>query len=225
MSLFGLPLGLTPDQFLFILRGAGWTLVLSLLGFVGGTVLGLPLALARAARQGGLGSWLLRQGAGAYVTVVQGVPLPVIMFVVYFGVSIGGFEVPALVAAGIAMTLWSAAYLGEIWRGCLQAVPRTQWEAAECLALTPTQRFVHVILPQAMRVAVPPTVGFLVQIVKNTSYSVVIGFFDLTYSAKVINNATYKPFQVFTIAALIYFAICYPMSVLSRRFEARMRRA
>ncbi|MET0427735.1 MAG: ABC transporter permease subunit, partial [Microvirga sp.] len=152
MSILGLPLGLTPDQFLFILRGAGWTLVLSLFGFVGGTVLGLPLALARAARKGGLGSWLLRQGAGAYVALVQGIPLPVIMFVVYFGVSIGGFEVPALVAAGIAMTLWSAAYLGEIWRGCIQAVPRTQWEAAECLALTPAQRFVHVILPQAMRV-------------------------------------------------------------------------
>ncbi|MET4635174.1 MULTISPECIES: amino acid ABC transporter permease [Kaistia] len=212
--------GLTIEQIAFIFRGAGWTIVLSLLGFVGGTILGLPVALARASRRRSL-----RTASGLFVQLVQGIPLPVIMFVVYFGISIGGYDVPALVAAGIAMTLYSSAYLGEIWRGCIQAVPKTQWEAGECLALTNTQRFVFVILPQALRIAVPPTVGFLVQIVKNTSYAVVIGFFDLTYSAKVINNSTFMPFTVFTIAALIYFAICFPMSVLARRFERRLSRS
>jgi polar amino acid transport system permease protein len=212
-------LGLTVDHLLYILRGAGWTLVLSLLGFVGGTIVGLPIALARSSHV-----WALRAASSAFVQLVQGVPLPVIMFVVYFGLSISGYELPALVAAAIAMTAYSSAYLGEIWKGCIEAVPKTQWEAAECLALTRTQRLVDVILPQAMRIAIPPTVGFLVQIVKNTSYSVVIGFFDLTYSAKVINNSTYKPFIVFTIAALLYFIICYPMSVVSRRFERRLKR-
>jgi len=211
--------GLTIEQLAFIFRGAGWTIVLSLLGFVGGTIFGLPVALARASRRKSL-----RVLSGLFVQLVQGIPLPVIMFVVYFGISIGGYDVPALVAAGIAMTLYSSAYLGEIWRGCIQAVPKTQWEAGECLALTNTQRFVFVILPQALRMAVPPTVGFLVQIVKNTSYAVVIGFFDLTYSAKVINNSTFMPFTVFTIAALIYFAICFPMSVMARRFERRLNR-
>lgn len=212
--------GLTIEQIAFIFRGAGWTIVLSLLGFVGGTLLGLPVALARASRRRSL-----RTLSGLFVQLVQGIPLPVIMFVVYFGISIGGYDVPALVAAGIAMTLYSSAYLGEIWRGCIQAVPKTQWEAGECLALTNTQRFVFVILPQALRMAAPPTVGFLVQIVKNTSYAVVIGFFDLTYSAKVINNSTFMPFTVFTIAALIYFAICFPMSVMARRFERRLNRS
>jgi polar amino acid transport system permease protein len=211
--------GLTIEQIAFIFRGAGWTIVLSLLGFVGGTIFGLPVALARASRRRSL-----KILSGLFVQLVQGIPLPVIMFVVYFGISIGGYDVPALVAAGIAMTLYSSAYLGEIWRGCIQAVPKTQWEAGECLALTNTQRFVFVILPQALRMAVPPTVGFLVQIVKNTSYAVVIGFFDLTYSAKVINNSTFMPFTVFTIAALIYFAICFPMSVMARRFERRLNR-
>lgn len=213
-------LGLTIEQIAYIFRGAGWTIVLSLLGFIGGSTIGLPIALARASRN--------RYAAalsGLFVQIVQGIPLPVIMFVVYFGISIGGFDVPALIAGGIAMTLYSGAYLGEIWKGCIEAVPKTQWEAGECLALTSVQRFVHVILPQATRIAVPPTVGFLVQIVKNTSYSVVIGFFDLTYSAKVINNSTFKPFTVFTIAALIYFAICFPMSLVARRFERRLRRA
>ena len=123
------------------------------------------------------------------------------------------------------MTLYSSAYLGEIWKGCILSVPKTQWEAGECLALTSTQRFVYVILPQALRIAVPPTVGFLVQIVKNTSYSVVIGFFDLTYSAKILNNATLQPFVVFTFAALLYFAVCYPLSVYARRFERRLNRS
>lgn len=213
-------LGLTPDQLLYILRGAGWTLVLSTLGFAGGVAIGLPLALARTSS-----SRVLRMPASIWVQIVQGIPLPVLMFVSYFGMSIGGFDVPALVAAGVAMTLYASAYLGEIWRGCIEAVPRTQWEAAECLALTRTQRLVSVILPQALRIAVPPTVGFLVQIVKNTSYSVVIGFFDLTYSAKVINNSTFKPFTVFTIAALLYFAICFPLSLCARRLERRLRRA
>lgn len=213
-------LGLSPEHLLFLLRGAGWTIVLSLLGFVGGTIVGLPVALCRSSKMRSL-----RVVSSAYVQVVQGIPLPVIMFVVYFGLSIGGYELPALVAAGIAMTAYSSAYLGEIWKGCIEAVPKTQWEAAECLALTPVQRFVDVILPQAVRIAIPPTVGFLVQIVKNTSYSVVIGFFDLTYSAKVLNNSTFKPFTVFTIAALLYFVICYPLSVLSRRYERKLKRA
>lgn len=187
-------LGLTIQQIAYIFQGAGWTIILSLLGFVGGTVLGLPIALARSSN-----SKALRVASSLLVQFIQGVPLPVIMFVVYFGISIGGFEVPALVAAGLAMTLYSGAYLGEIWKGCIQAVPKTQWEAAECLALTPAQRFVYVVLPQALRIAIPPTVGFMVQIVKNTSYAVVINFFDLTYSAKVINNSTFMPFTVFTL--------------------------
>jgi len=211
--------GISIAQLLFIFKGAGWTLVLSAMGFVGGAVIGLPLALARAR-----GGAVLRGLTGTYVQLVQGVPLPVIMFVVYFGISIGGFDLPALVAAGLAMTAYSSAYLGEIWKGCIQAVPRTQWEAAECLALRPLQRVIHVILPQAVRIAIAPTVGFLVQIIKNSSYAVVIGFFDLTYSARVVNNSTFKPFVVFTIAALIYFAICYPLSSLSYRLERRLKR-
>ncbi len=211
--------GISIDQLLFIFKGAGWTLVLSGMGFVGGAVIGVPLALMRAR-----GGTVVRAVTGAYVQLVQGVPLPVIMFVVYFGISIAGYDVPALIAAGLAMTAYSSAYLGEIWKGCIQAVPRTQWEAAECIALRPIQRVVYVILPQAVRVAIAPTVGFLVQIIKNSSYAVVIGVFDLTYSARLVNNSTFKPFVVFSIAAVIYFLICYPLSSLSYRLERRLKR-
>jgi len=212
-------LGISIQQIGFIFQGAGWTLVLSLMGFVGGGLVGLPLALARAR-----GGRALRLITGAYVQLVQGVPLPVIMFLCYFGISIAGYDLPSLVAAGLAMTAYASAFLGEVWKGCIQAVPKTQWEAAESLALSPLQRVVHVILPQAVRIAVAPTVGFLVQIVKNSSYAVVIGFFDLTYSARVVNNSTFEPFVVFTLAAVLYFAMCYPLSVLSYRLEKRLSR-
>ncbi|NEX61258.1 amino acid ABC transporter permease [Noviherbaspirillum galbum] len=211
--------GLTFDHLLFIFKGAGWTILLSMMGFAGGALLGLPLALARAGRR----AWLSR-AAGVFISVVQGVPLPVIMFIVYFGISATGFDLPALVAAGLALTAYAGAYLGEIWKGCIQAVPRTQWEAADCLALTPVQTAVYVILPQAWRIAIPPTVGFLVQVVKNSSYAVVIGFFDLTYSSRVVNNSTFEPFIVFSIAALVYFAMCYPLSRLAARMEQRYKR-
>jgi polar amino acid transport system permease protein len=211
---------ITLDHLLFIFRGAGWTIVLSALGFIGGAVVGIPVALARSSRN----AWIARI-SGFFVQVVQGVPLPVIMFVVYFGISVAGFELPALVAAGLALTAYSGAYLGEIWKGCIQAVSPTQWEAAQCLALTPIQSAAYVILPQAGRIAIPPTVGFLVQIVKNSSYAVVIGFFDLTYSSRIINNSTFEPFVVFTIAALIYFALCYPLSRLAARLEKKYKRS
>ena len=212
-------LGVTYSQWLFILTGAGWTLVLSVLGFLGGTVVGLPVAIGRASK-----NRLFRLPTAAYVKLIQGIPLPVIMFIVYFGISIAGYDLPALVAAGIAMTRSSSAFLGEIWRGCIEAIPPPQWEASDCLGLNKAQTLAHVILPQAFRIAIPPTVGFLVQIVKNTSYAVVIGFFDLTYSARVINNSTFKPFVVFTVAALIYFALCYPLSILSYRLERKLKR-
>ncbi|WP_159949364.1 amino acid ABC transporter permease [Rhizobium sp. 18065] len=212
--------GVTYPQILFILQGAGWTLVLSLLGFVGGTIIGLPAAIARISTNGPL-----RIAVAAYINLVQGIPLPIIMFLAYFGISIAGFNVPALVAAGIAMTAYSSAFLAEIWRGSIESVPKAQWEAAECLALTNLQRLTHVILPQAVRISIPPTIGFLVQIIKNTSYAVVIGFADLTYSARLINNTTFKPFTVFTIAAVLYFAICFPLSRFSKTLERKLNRS
>ncbi|MFC3057920.1 amino acid ABC transporter permease [Paenirhodobacter populi] len=211
--------GLTPNQLLFILQGAGWTVILSLLGFVGGSVIGLPAAVGRISK-----NRLLRFGIAGYINLIQGIPLPIIMFLCYFGMSIAGFSVPALVAAAVAMTAYCSAYLAEIWRGALMSVPKAQWEAAECLALKPFQRLTHVILPQAVRISIAPTVGFLVQIVKNSSYAVVIGFAELTYTARLLNNSTFRPFVIFSIAALLYFAICYPLSLYSRRLERRLKR-
>lgn len=201
----------------FLLQAAQWTVLLSLLAFVGGGVFGLAVALGRISRYP-----LLRWLTTAYIQVVQGTPLLVLLFLAYFGLSIMGFQLAPLAAAGISLTIYSAAFLGEIWRGCIQAVPRTQWEAAECLGLNRFEQLLRVVLPQAVRIAVPPTVGFMVQIVKNTSLASVIGFVELSRAGNLVNNSTFQPFIVFTTVALFYFCLCYPLSVASRRLERRL---
>ena len=205
------------NHLFFLLQGAGWTLTLSLMAFVGGGLVGFIVALCRVSSIGPV-RWM----SSAYVQLVQGTPLLILMFLAYFGLSIVGLSLPALVAAGISMTIYVGAYIGEIWRGCIQAVPRTQWEAAECLALSRAQRMRLVILPQALRIATPPTVGFMVQIVKNTSLASVVGFVELTRAGQVVNNSLFEPFVVYMLVAGLYFLLCFPLSWLSRQLERRL---
>jgi polar amino acid transport system permease protein len=201
----------------FLLQGAGWTLLLSLIAFAGGGLLGFIVAMCRISPIKGL-RWL----SLGYVQLVQGTPLLILMFLSYFGLSILGFTLPSIVAAGISMTIYVSAYIGEIWRGCIQAVPRTQWEAAECLALSKVQRMALVILPQALRIATPPTVGFMVQIVKNTSLASVVGFIELARAGQVVNNSLFEPFLVYMLVAGLYFLLCFPLSWWSRLLERRL---
>ena len=209
--------GLQAIHLQYLAFGALWTICLSLIAFVGGSIAGGLVALARISP-----NRLVRWAAIAWIQLIQGTPLLVVLFLSYFGLSIAGLELPALVAAGIAMVVYVSAYLGEIWRGCIEAVPRTQWEAAECLAMSRTQRMRLVILPQAVRIATPPTVGFMVQIVKNTSLASIVGFVELVRSGQLINNSIFQPFQVYLLIAAFYFALCYPLSVWSRRLERRL---
>jgi polar amino acid transport system permease protein len=152
---------------------------------------------------------------------VQGTPLLVILFMSFFGLPAIGLKISPLSAAAASLTVYVSAYLGEIWRGCIESVPRAQWEAAECLALTRVQRMRLVILPQAVRIATPPTVGFMVQIIKNTSLASVVGFVELARSGQIINNSVFEPFLVYVIIAALYFAMCFPLSRWSQRLEQR----
>ncbi len=201
----------------YLLTGALWTVALSLLAFVGGGVAGLVVALMRTSR-----NRAVRLLSGLYIQVIQGTPLLIVMFLAYFGLSVLGFNLHAIVAAGLSLTVYAAAYLGEIWRGAIESVPRTQWEAADTLGLNRSLALALVIVPQAIRVATPPTVGFLVQIIKNTSIASIVGFADLTYSGKILNNSTAQPFLVYVFVAAIYFCLCYPLSRYSRTLERKM---
>lgn len=200
-----------------LLLALRWTVVLSMIAFVGGGLVGALLLCLRL----GLGRFTGRI-VGLYVQVFQGTPLLMQLFLAFFGLALLGIETSPWTAASVALILYSAAYLTEIWRGCIEAVPRGQSEAAASLGLSFAQRFTLVVLPQALTVAVAPTVGFLVQVVKGTALTAIIGFMDLTKTGTVIANTTFEPLKVYGLVALLYFALCFPISLASRALERRL---
>lgn len=200
-----------------LLLAARWTVGLALIAFAGGGLLGALIALARVGPNA-----VVRGASIAYIEVVQGTPLLMQLFLCFFGLALFGIDVSPLAAASIALTVYASGYLGEIWRGCIQAIPRGQWEAAASLGLSFADRLRYVIVPQAVRIAVPPTTGFLVQIIKGTALASIIGFVELTKAGTIINNATFQPFLVYGFVAAIYFAMCYPLSLLSASLERRL---
>ncbi|PMS15809.1 amino acid ABC transporter permease [Trinickia dabaoshanensis] len=197
-----------------LLLAARWTVVLSLVSFVAGGTVGLALLVMRVSR-----SRLSRAFARVYIEVFQGTPLLLQLFIVFFGLPLIGVDVSPWVAATLGLTFFTSAYLAEIWRGCVQAVPKGQWEASESLAMNYFEQLRHVILPQAARIAVAPTVGFGVQAIKDTALVSIIGFSELTKAGAEISNATFKPFLVYGLVALIYFALCYPLTHYARTLQ------
>lgn len=200
----------------FILQAAQWTVLLSLIAFVGGAIGGLAVALARTAD-----NLLAQRLATAFIQVFQGTPLLMQLFLAFFGAPILGIDVSPWVAAGVALVLNTSAFLGEIWRGSIQAVPRGQWEAAEALGLHYAARMQHVVLPQAWKIALPPTVGYIVQVIKGTSLAAIIGIAEITRAGQIINNATFQPLLVFSVVGAIYFALCWPLSLWAGHIERR----
>lgn len=206
-------------EFLFMLKAARWTVLLSLLAFGGGGAIGLLLAAARTSA-----SRFWRWAAAAWIALFQCVPLLMLLFLVFFGLALYGQDQNPYVAVTVALSLYAGAYFGEIWRGALQAVPPGQTEAARALGLGAWARFRLVVGPQAIRVAIPPTVGFMVQVVKNTSLASIIGFAELTQAAQFVNNLTFQPIPVYCAAGAIYFCLCFPMTWWAGRLEVRLTR-
>jgi polar amino acid transport system permease protein len=203
-----------------LLLAARWTVLLSIMAFVGGGLVGLGLLIARLSP----GIWLKRFVSG-YVQLFQGTPLLMQLFLAYFGIALFGIKTSAWTAAAVALTLYTSAFLVEIWRGCVDAIPKGQGEACDSLALSFTEKLRYVILPQALRIAIAPTVGFLVQVIKGTALASVIGFVELTKAGTMITNATFKPFVVYSCVALFYFALCFPISLYAKRLERKLRPA
>ncbi len=200
-----------------LLTGLQWTVLLSLVAFVCGGVAGLLVMLARISQLSAL-----RILARGYIELFQGTPLLMQLFLVFFGVALLGVEVSAWMAAAVALTLFTSAYLAEIWRGCVESVTKGQWEASASLALNRLEQLRYVILPQALRIAVAPTVGFSVQVVKGTAVTSIIGFTELTKTGSMIANATFEPFLVYGLIALGYFLLCFPLSMGARYLERRL---
>ena len=205
------------DIFYQLLVATQWTVYLSAVAFLGGALFGFGFMLLRVVPFRPA-NWAAR----SYIQFIQGTPLLMQLFLVFFGLSIFGLNVSAWAAAAIALIAFTSAFLAEIWRGCVQSVPLPQWEASAALGLGWLQQLRYVILPQAVRIAIPPTVGFSVQVIKSTSLASIIGFIELTRAGTALNNVTFRPFVVFLFVAILYFSLCYPLTVWSRLLERKL---
>jgi len=211
MSSIGLP------QIAFLLEGLKWTVLLTLISFVGGGIFGLLVALARTAE-----IKALRVITATYIAVFQGTPLLMQLFVVYYGIGLLGVNVDPWLAVSTAYTLHASAFLGEIWRGSIQALPKGQTEAASALGLHYVARMKDVLLPQALKIATPATIGFLVQLLKGTSLASIVGFVELARAGNVISNQIFEPLPVYGLVGLLYFFMCWPLSIFGTRLEMRL---
>lgn len=215
----------------FFLRGVAATIYLAVGAQVLGVVLGLPLALARRASNRVLSSL-----AFLYSWLWRGTPLLVQLVVVYTGLSAAGIyswpslqlglSIPGRVQAAIlTLGLGEAALMGEIYRAALQSIPRGQWEAARSLGMSPRVAMRVVILPQAARVVVPPLGNEFLNMLKTTSLLSVIGVAELFTTAQEINSATFRTFEIFTVAAIWYLAMTTVWSLIQRLLERRLARS
>lgn len=200
-----------------LIGGALVTLELSALAIVLGTTVGLLVALARSARVA-----LVSQVLRVYIEIFRGAPLLMQLFFVYFGLPYLGVEVSKLAAAVTALTLYSGAYIAEIIRAGIESVPKGQREAAHSLGLSSFEVMRYVILPQTLTVALPPLIGFYIGLIKDTSLATIIGYGELMRESQAIIDRTARPLEVYIAVALIYFAICYPLSRLVIRLERRV---
>jgi len=206
------------NHVMFLAAAAEWTVALSAIALLGGFLGGAALAWMRISG--------LRWASGfaqGFVYVVQGTPLLVQLFLAYFGAAFAGLDVPPLAAAAVALTLYASAFFGEMWRGALTAVPRGQRDAARALGLREGPILRKIVIPQAILPAIPPTIGFVVHLVKNTALASVIGFRELTRAGQLVANATFEPLPVFLTVAGFYFLLCYPLSLLAQWLEGRMQ--
>jgi len=200
-----------------LLIATRWTLALSAIAFIGGGVFGFLIMLMRISPNPVIKSISL-----LYIEFFEATPLLMQLFLVFFGLSVlFSLNLSAWTAAAIALTTYSSAFLADIWRGSVEAIPSGQWEASRALGLSYFKQLQRIILPQAVRMSIPPTVGFAVQVVKGTSLASVIGFIELTRAASSISNVTFQPFLVYSLAAIIYFCLCFPLSLWSKRLEKR----
>ncbi|ODT31128.1 MAG: amino acid ABC transporter permease [Kaistia sp. SCN 65-12] len=206
-----------PNELMFLIMATRWTILLALIAFAGGGVIGLLIAALRVAPIPPL-RWL----AAGYIQFFMGTPILIQLFMAYYGSSLLGFRPDPWAAAAVTFSLNGGAFFGEIFRGSIDAVPKGQWEASTALGFRfiPTLRLV--ILPQAVRLMLPPTVGFMVQIVKTTSVASLIGLTELARAATQVNTVTFQPVLVFGTVSLIYFMLCWPLSLYAGYLERRV---
>lgn len=203
----------------FLLEGAVFTIYITLAAMVLGTVVGLIAAIIRLSRLP-----VLSQLAVAYIEFFRGTPPLVQIMWFYFVLPMAtGYDVPAIVSGTIALGLNVGAFLAEVFRAGIQAVPKGHIEAAESLSMTPLMIMRRIVLPQAIRIIIPAYGNYFISLVKDSALVSVIAVGELMRHANELNSQTYLPIEVYTVAAVIYFAMTYSVSQLMLWVERRLR--
>ena len=203
-----------------LLQGAGYTLLFALASMIGGLAIGLPVALMRIA------PWaVVRMPASLYVSVMRGTPLLVQIFVIYYGLPSVGIEFTPVTAGVLALSLNAGAYLSESLRGAIRAVSEGQWRASFSLGLGYWQTLHHIVMPQALRIAVPSMSNTLISLIKDTSLVSVIALTELMLATKEAIAASFRPLPLYIAAAAIYWVLSLFFEGLQRRAERRLNRA
>jgi len=203
-----------------MLTGAGYTLLFAVASMIGGLAIGLPVALMR------ISPWaVLRLPSSLYVSAMRGTPLLVQIFVIYYGLPSVGIEFTPVTAGVLALSLNSGADLSESLRGAIRAVSAGQWRAAFSLGLGYWQTLHHIVMPQALRIAVPSMSNTLISLIKDTSLVSVIALTELMLATKEVIATTFQPLPLYIAAACIYWVLSLFFEALQRRAERRLNRA
>jgi polar amino acid transport system permease protein len=209
---------LAPTDFLYLLKGAVQTLEISVASIVMSSAIGLMAALLQI-----FGSAPVRAVIVAYTFFNRGVPLLVLLFTMYFVLPYAGIDLPPFLGGVLVISVYFGAFMSEVFRAAIGAVPRGQWDAARGLGMRRSLMLQIVIFPQALRLALLPFLNTCMVLIKSTSLVSIIGIWDLTLAGREVAERTSAAFQAFAGVGVIYFLICYSLSYCSQHVEGRMR--
>lgn len=204
------------DSFPYVMEGIGYTILISLISMLAGLIIGFFLALARTSKYA-----ILRWPTRTYISFMRGVPILVILFMLYFGLPIIGLQLSPLEAALIAFSVNSAAYIAEIIRSALSSVDNGQWESSKALGLTYWQTMFGIILPQSIRIATPPLANVQLDIIKASSLAAMITVPEIFQKARIVGGREFDFMTMYIVVALIYWGLCSIMTVLQNYLEKR----
>jgi polar amino acid transport system permease protein len=200
-----------------LLRGAQYTLLLSCIAISLGLILAIIVAIMRTVKVP-----FLNHTSRIYVEIFRGTPVLIQIFMFYYGLRIFNIRFPALFSASLAFVFNVGANVGETLKGIIDGIPKSQWDASESLGFNYFQQLIYVILPQVVKTAIPPTIGIFVGLIKDTSLASIVGFVELARAGARVMAMTNNPYTTFPIVAAIYFIICFPLTIFSRKLERKL---
>jgi His/Glu/Gln/Arg/opine family amino acid ABC transporter permease subunit len=209
-----------PENLDFLLSGVGMTLLISALTLVFATLAGMLIAALASSRL-----WTARAVATAFGEVIRNTPILVQLLWVYYVLPILlGIRLDALTACIIGLSIYASAFIAEVFRAGIQAVPAGHREAAQVLGLSPLQTFVRIVAPQAVRTVLPPLASNFVQLIKYSSLASVVSVGEVTRRGMELSSSTFRPLEIFSFIGVVYFVICWPLSQGVRLWERRLAR-